>query len=55
MTNVCQLLVPKMKQRPYKSGIINITSGFGVIPTPYTGIFSAGTCFADVFSRTLSE
>ena len=55
LIDVCKLFVPKMKKRAYKGGIINVTSGFGVIPIPYTGLFSVSNCYADVFSRSLSE
>ena len=55
LLKLSHLLVPKMSKRPYKSGIINVTSAFGVIPTPYTGTFSPYNFYSDMFSRGLAE
>ena len=52
---VCHLLVERMKNRVHCSGIINVTSGFGAIPTPYTGLFSSSQCLVDVFTRSLRK
>lgn len=55
MVQICQLFVPKMMKRGFKGGIINVTSGFGFMTVPYTGLYSVGNCFADVFSRGLAN
>jgi short-subunit dehydrogenase len=53
-THLTNKLLPKLLNRPKKSGIINISSTFIYIPMYSMALYCASKAYNDVFSRSLS-
>lgn len=50
---VSKVFLPRMRERPTRSAIINVASAFGEFPSPFCGVYSATKQFVRMFSEAL--